>query len=264
MSTKGQKRQIPNLEKLPRPLYARPESWGKEGSSTEWHHHHWGQFSYAIKGVLTVRTREGCYIAPPQFAIWIPEGIEHQVSSEDAAEMRSLYIESSALPEPSWQKPCVFEITPLCKELIIRFCQQPVMYEAQTKQSRIVDVLLDELQSQKEANTRLPMPTDERMIAICHHLQQHPDSQNDIGQLGERVQLTGRSVSRLFKAQTGITFQQWRQHLRLLNALSRLEKGDSVMSVAVDCGYDSNSAFVAAFKKQFGCTPGRYFTSRSS
>ena len=37
-----------------------------------------------------------------------------------------------------------------------------------------------------------------------------------------------------------------------------LERGDSVTEVALACGYDSLSAFIAAFKKQFNCTPGNF------
>jgi AraC-like DNA-binding protein len=29
--------------------------------------------------------------------------------------------------------------------------------------------------------------------------------------------------------------------------------------VALACGYDSTSAFIAAFRQQFGCTPGEFF-----
>jgi len=46
--------------------------------------------------------------------------------------------------------------------------------------------------------------------------------------------------------------------LRLISALERLEQGAAVTEVALDCGYNSPSAFIAAFRRQFGATPGAF------
>jgi AraC-like DNA-binding protein len=37
-----------------------------------------------------------------------------------------------------------------------------------------------------------------------------------------------------------------------------LSNGASVTEAALDCGYQSPSAFIAAFKRTFGVTPARY------
>jgi AraC-like DNA-binding protein len=46
--------------------------------------------------------------------------------------------------------------------------------------------------------------------------------------------------------------------VRLINAVGYLCNGANVTDAALACGYNSTSAFIAAFKKQFGVTPGRY------
>jgi len=48
------------------------------------------------------------------------------------------------------------------------------------------------------------------------------------------------------------------QKARLLHAVAQLSAGASVNAAAFDCGYESPSAFIAAFKRQFGVTPGRF------
>jgi AraC-like DNA-binding protein len=45
----------------------------------------------------------------------------------------------------------------------------------------------------------------------------------------------------------------------LLSSLKWLEEGNSVTNAALSCGYDSTSAFIAAFKGLFGFTPGELF-----
>ncbi|MDV5170385.1 helix-turn-helix transcriptional regulator [Photobacterium rosenbergii] len=253
-----QHRQVPSLSKLPRPVYARVENWQQSGSQTHWHTHNWGQWSYAVEGMLIVHTRQGQYVAPPQFAIWIPEGVEHKVISNGAAQMRSLYIETDALADLPWTEPRVCSITPLVRELTLQFCALPADYNCDSADGRLAQVLVDQIAYLPSASTQLTIPSDKRLATIAELLQHHPDEQRDIEQLGELVGLSGRSVSRLFKQQTGLTFQQWRQRARLLEALNRLESGRTVTSVSIECGYDSVSAFVSIFKKQFGDTPGEY------
>jgi AraC-like DNA-binding protein len=58
-----------------------------------------------------------------------------------------------------------------------------------------------------------------------------------------------------------MTFRQWRQQLRLLEALRLLGRGEPVTNIALDVGYSSLSAFVSVFRKALGVTPGRYFRS---
>ncbi len=56
-----------------------------------------------------------------------------------------------------------------------------------------------------------------------------------------------------------MSFRAWRQQARFLQALVGLAEGRPVTTLALDLGYDSPSAFIAAFKRAFGVTPARYF-----
>lgn len=69
------------------------------------------------------------------------------------------------------------------------------------------------------------------------------------------------TLARLYREETGLTFLQWRQQLRLVESMSRLAKGASVAAVASELGYGNSSAFIAMFKKATGQTPQRYVKS---
>ncbi|WP_320042068.1 helix-turn-helix domain-containing protein [uncultured Desulfobacter sp.] len=58
-----------------------------------------------------------------------------------------------------------------------------------------------------------------------------------------------------------MTFRQWRQQARLIEALKLLAKGTPVKEVAFDVGYESVSAVIYMFKKSLGSTPGKFFDS---
>ncbi|MFB4394072.1 MULTISPECIES: helix-turn-helix transcriptional regulator [unclassified Pseudomonas] len=248
-------RAIPDLDHLPRPLYARAESLGA-GSWTPRHRHDWVQFSYAISGVLGVFTSEGNYFAPPQWGVWIPAGTEHEVVSSMQAEMRSVYVRRDAC---QWAPGnCrVLEVTPLARELIKQFCLLPVHYpEGDSAEARLVAVLLDQLRALPEVGFSLPLPRHAGLLRLCNQLIAAPDQPQTLQQWALQLECSEKTLMRLFQRETGLSFRNWRQRMRLLSSLAVLEMGQSVTEAALACGYDSTSAYIAAFKQLFGSTPG--------
>ncbi|MEB0205545.1 helix-turn-helix transcriptional regulator [Pseudomonas sp. CCC3.1] len=255
---RGTQRAIPALNTLPRPLYARAESLGA-GSWTPRHRHDWVQFSYAISGVLGVHTDEGSFFAPPQWGIWIPAGLEHEVVTSMRAEMRSLYVRrEDCLWAPGHCR--VLEVTPLARELIKSFCALPVDYpEGGSPEQRLVQVLLDQLAGLNQVGFSLPLPRHARLLMLCNELIESPDADASLSLWAERLGTSEKTLMRLFDRETGLSFRSWRQRMRLLSSLRVLEEGGSVTLAALSCGYESTSAFIAAFKKMFGFTPGELF-----
>ena len=68
---------------------------------------------------------------------------------------------------------------------------------------------------------------------------------------------SARTIQRLFREETGLRFAEWRRRLRLLRALELLGDGTSVTAAGIEAGYDSTSAFVAAFRREMGFTPAK-------
>ncbi|MCU1719662.1 AraC family transcriptional regulator [Pseudomonas sp. 5P_3.1_Bac2] len=261
MSSNGQqkplRRSIPQLKSLPRPLFRRFESLPNR-TRTHRHSHPWVQLSYAIAGVLEIHTDAGRFVAPPQRAVWIPAGLPHQVFSSPHTEMRSLYVDCSVATRQT--SSCqVLQVSPLLRELIDAFSDLPVEYELQGPQGRIAQVLLDQLAAAPPVDLMLPLPQNERLRSLCRRLQAQPDTQTTLAQWSQRMGLSEKTLSRLFLRDTGLTFRAWRQRLRLFSALTPLEQGQRVTDVALGCGYDSTSAFIAAFRQQFACTPSEFF-----
>lgn len=261
MSPNGQnsiaERSIPQLERLPRPLYARNESLQRQ-TGTPRNSHPWVQLTYAIQGVLHVRTAAGSFVAPPQRAIWIPAGLEHEVLSSPNTEMRSLYLQDEN-PESVAESCRVLGVDALTRELIRSFCELPVEYDEDGPDGRLAQVLLDRLRAAPQVLLSLPLPSDARLKKLCSRLQNRPDDDRTLAAWGNELGVSEKTLSRLFLRETGLTFRAWRQRLRLLGALTPLERGERITDVALLCGYDSTSAFIAAFRQQFGATPGEFF-----
>ena len=77
-----------------------------------------------------------------------------------------------------------------------------------------------------------------------------------VDDLAKQHAIARRTLERRFREETGMSFGMWRQKARLLDSIRLLAEGKSVTDAALESGYSSMSAFIAAFKGTFGCTPG--------
>lgn len=250
------------LRHLPRPVYGQERALPNQAIARP-HKHPWIQFSYALQGVIEVRTRTGRFMAPPQQAVWVPATLEHGVRCSPDAQIRSLYIDPAALENvPDECK--VVAVNSLLRELIRSFSALPVLYPEQGPESRLVAVLLDQLAAAPDSGLILPWPHEARLQALCASLQSDPGAQTRLADFAVRYQTSEKTLTRLFKQETGLSFRAWRQRLRIMSALPLLERQERVTDVALACGYDSMSAFVVAFKDLMGVTPGEFLRSSVS
>jgi AraC-like DNA-binding protein len=249
--------QLDALTNFPRPLYGHVASLANRAIDYR-HSHPWIQLSYAMQGVIEVRTSTGRFLAPPQRAIWVPAGVAHRVRCSASTQIRSLYIAAESARRPG--AGCrVLEVSNLLRELIVRFSELPAEYDEQGPEGRLASVLLDELAAAPEVSLMLPLPKDPRLRLLCTRLQAQPASRATLQQWGTRLGVSEKTLSRLFLKETGMGFRVWRQRMRLFDALPLLERGERVTDVALRCGYHSTSAFIAAFRTELGATPGEFF-----
>jgi AraC-like DNA-binding protein len=227
------------------------------------HRHFRAQLVFASEGVMRVTTAAGTWVVPPQQAVWVPADVDHEVYSPGPISMRSLYVHPDAtggLPEEC----CVMSVEPFLRELIVKISDLAECQELSGKYARLVGVVLDELRGLEVAPLHLPLPRDPRLKAVTDCLIADPGDNRDLTQWGSRAGASARTLARLFRRETGMTFAGWRRRLRLLAAVSRLGGGESVTTVAYDLGYHSPSAFVAMFRRSLGTSPGRYLRAIAS
>lgn len=228
------------------------------GSSTGVHAHPRGQLLHAIEGVMIVRSGAGSWVVPPNRAVWLVAGLEHEVQMCGEVKIRTVFVDPAAashLPGES----CVLAVSPLLRELIVAAVAIPTDYVPGSRDERLLLLLLDELKELDVLPLHLPMPRDSRLQAVCRALSKRPDDATTAEQWADRLGIAAKTIHRLFAKETGMTFGQWRQQARLLFALERLARGDKIIDVALDSGYASQSAFTAMFRKHFGVPPGLFY-----
>jgi AraC-like DNA-binding protein len=120
-------------------------------------------------------------------------------------------------------------------------------------------MLVDLLEPVTMTTFDVRMPTDERARAVAQILLDNPADGRTLAHWGRDVGASERTLARAFLADTGLSFGQWRGLLRLRAATVALATGAPVARVAREVGYESTSAFVAAFRRATGSTPAAYF-----
>lgn len=225
------------------------------------HHHRRGQLVYAVSGVMEVTTDAGTWIVAPQHAVWVPPLVDHEVGHKTGIAMRTLYIDpvaAQSLPPVC----CVVKVSALLQQLILRVMDAPENYPADGPEARLMAVIQDELGALEPEPMYLPRPRDNRLLRITRALLDDPSDNRSLKTWSDTAGASERNLARLFVAETGMTFGEWREQLRLMSAISRLVVGEPVTVVAYDLGYLSPSAFIAMFKRNMGDTPARFARAR--
>ncbi|CUU54534.1 AraC-type DNA-binding protein [Parafrankia irregularis] len=220
----------------------------------DWHDHADHQLVYPGTGVLRVFTRRGSWVVPPLRAVWLPAGVAHAHRAHGRTDMHTLAFRPDddpfGVPDPT-----IVAVTGLLRE-IVRALTDPELSPADS--ADLTAVLRRGLRPVTEPRLHLPRPVDDRLVAVTTALVRQPADTRTLHELARTAGASERTLSRLFRAETGMTFPQWRAQLRLHHSLTLLAMGEPVTAVAIACGYSNPSSFTAAFRDAFGVTPARY------
>ncbi|NVK17438.1 MAG: helix-turn-helix transcriptional regulator [Methylocystaceae bacterium] len=252
--------EIKRLEDIPRDITLR-EGVREKGTEASPHSHEWGQLLYAASGVMQVMAEGFIWVIPPQRAVWIPPKVIHSIKVIHTVTLRNMYVAPHALDGLPGHCQVMF-VTPLLRELIAEAVTYPPLYDPDGAQGRLAQVLLDCLKAAPSSSLHLPVPDTGPVQVIAAYLKDHPDDERTLQDWARHLNTTTRTLARNFKKQTDMTFGQWRQQARLLEALSRLAANRPISHIAEDLGYSSQSAFSAMFKKALGVTPGQFFNKK--
>jgi len=225
---------------------------------TSRHRHARGQLLGAMQGLLSADAGSNRWVVPATHAVWIPPGVPHGLRSHGPFSGWSVYVAASACSELPGEA-CVLGVCGLLREAVARAASW-TGDTLDAPQARLAGVILDEIRSSPQAALGLPMPRDARLLRIAQALSDRPDDGRRLEEWAEWAGIAPRTLTRRLIVETGFTFTEWRQRVRLLKALELLAVGRPVKAVALDLGYDNVSAFIALFRRVFGVTPGRYET----
>jgi len=227
-----------------------------EANETGWHQHPRAQLLHATSGVLRVATGTALFVVPPGTGLWVPAGARHVTRMPAGLRMRALFLrEDAARAGPN--AVTVVAISPLLRELILAACNEPVMWDEDGPVRHLVALALHEISHAATCPISVPACRDPRLQRIADALLADPTDARGLETFADIAGASARTLARLFRRDTGMSFQAWRRQLRLTEALALLAQGATPARAAAAVGYASGPAFGAAFRATFGTTPGR-------
>lgn len=218
----------------------------------------WGQLLWASRGAISATASQRVWIIPAGRALWIPPDTPNDVVMQGRGILRSLFLSPDRAKGIS-DEPCLLRLPPLLRELIRRAFEETVL-DTQSGRHRLVAALLrEELREALRVAPEpmdLPLPSDTRALRAADVMLARPGASIDELELPRIAGASRRTLERLFSAQTGLSLGEWRQRNALMHGLRQMAEGMNVAQAAVAAGYAGTSAFVFAWRRLTGVTPG--------
>jgi AraC-like DNA-binding protein len=198
-------------------------------------------------------------VVPPHRAVWIPAGVAFSVRMTGRVTVRTLFFRPRLRARGLPRTCAALDVSPLVRELVLEASRRNTLRRDSPADRRLARLLLDHLATLPAAPLQLPRPRDPRAVRAAERLIDDPAGIEAPDAIARAAGASKRTLERLFVAETAMTLGRWRRRLRMVEALRLLAEGHPVTRVALDVGYGTPSAFVAAFRRELGRTPGRYF-----
>lgn len=97
------------------------------------------------------------------------------------------------------------------------------------------------------------------VMELCDYFHQHYAEQLPLEEVARRFNYSTDYLIRFFKNQYGVTPHQYITFLRISHAKQLIEEGSqTLLAIALACGYADYSAFYRAFTRVAGITPGEW------
>jgi AraC-like DNA-binding protein/quercetin dioxygenase-like cupin family protein len=230
----------------------------RKGHHIEPHHHREAQLVYAARGTMQVTTPKGRWLVPPDRAVWVPARLEHSIDVLADIDMRTLYFDLAWLAQQDrgegLDAEYVVRVSRLLHEAIL------ALFDGRNDSERariLIKLALLELHAAEDSATFIPLPHEPRCRRAADIVLGDPTGAHEIETLALAVGTSARTLSRLFAAETQLSFKSWCQRARIAAAIERLsmEANVSVKQLASELGYASVPAFSHAFRQVTGKTP---------
>ena len=222
------------------------------------HMHRESQLVYAAAGTMQVTTPKGRWLVPPDRAVWVPARLVHAIDMLADIEMRTLYFDLAWLKREGHgrklAKEFVVRVSPLLHQAIL------ALFDDRNEPERtalLLRLAMLELERAEDSATFIPLPQERRCLHAADLVLADPTADHEIETLARAVGTSARTLSRLFAAETQLSFKSWCQRARIAAAIQRLsmDASLSVKQLASDLGYASVPAFSHAFRQFTGKPP---------
>lgn len=252
---------------------------GAMEESVDWHYHTFHKIIAFLGGESAYGVEGRSYLLSPGDLVLVPQGCIHRPEADPAApyERRIIYVSPEFLRQFS-TPDCDLETCFTRAREEFRF----VIRQAGAEHSACLAELEQVQQTEGFGRELLmqsiffqffiglsragvgncleyakPTACDEKIAVILQYLSHHLTEPLSIDRLAGEFFISKYHMMRQFRAQTGYTIHGYLTGKRLMRARALIAEGMPVLQASEQSGFGDYSAFLRAYRKQFGSTPNR-------
>lgn len=217
----------------------------------EEHSHPTHELLWNTSGSSTVTVGARTWTVTPVHGLWIPAGTLHSAAARAGTWYCTAHFGTHVVPALA-DGPVGVEVTPLLRLLLERLGEPGLPAGSRaTTEAMVLDVLAPSPRALLVHEPRSPL-----LAPVVAAVRADPADRRTLDAWAAELGVSARTLTRAFRAGTGLGFARWVARVRALHAIELLAVGTSLEDVAAACGYGSVSAFGAAFRRETGLTPG--------
>lgn len=221
--------------------------------STDWHQHREGQLYYPLSGTMMIETHSAQWLITPGTLAWFPPDTAHRSTPGSQVSGTNVYFHTADnLRCPA--TPHLFRAGTFIPGLLERLRNN----SDQNYYRLALALLIHEIAAAPSLPHHIVLPQDRRARAVAIAIVARPNIPLTRTELADQQGLSERTLSRLFRQETGLSFSQWRQRTKLIASLEAVLARERIEKIAADFGYTNISAYIAAFRRHFGQTPAKF------
>ncbi len=199
-----------------------------------------------LAGATRIEDRRTAWVAPAGHAVTVPSGHALRLMAGRGSILGIIPID-----QPSSAEPWLVRISPLSIAIGLHD-------DIAADDAHIRAVLLREIGRAERVRHGIRLPRDPRARLIAQTIIRDPTDTRSLMDFAEQSGMSRRTLLRLFVAETGLSFRDFRRHAKIHRSLAMMAEGAAIQDAALGAGYESTPAFIAAFRAVIGCTPGRH------
>lgn len=216
------------------------------------HSHEEHELIWSARGVVTILVGGRMWSVLPGTGLWIPRGVVHEGHMGGGVASRVTLFSPEAWTR-GWQGTTAVKVNEAVQQLLVHLANTGMPADERLRAQR---VCIDMLEPVGSGNISVPVPTDPRIRELVDSVLRDPADDRSLEQWARRLNLSTRTITRTFSSDVAMSFVHWRRLVRMRSAHGLLAQGMSVGAAGRKVGYGTTSAFVAAFRKVVGHTPG--------
>lgn len=215
------------------------------------HCHGEHELFWGIRGIGSVIAAGQMHVLLPGSALLVPAMVPHELHIQPDTSLKCTLISGASDLQGSAVRPLAL---PAVIAEIMEYLDTTEV--AADLRARMEGVAIDLLASNADFALSLPVPWDERLLRVTRAVCAGPGEDRPVSDWSALASMSPRSFTRRFRLETGMSFGAWQVLARMRIAMALLEEGRPLAQVAARVGYGNISAFVTAFRRTTGQTPG--------